>query len=77
VHAHATVTAVGPGNVRINRVTQWRVRYRYQDQLGREHEGRSPHLAPEEGEIWTQGDTANIKFDPQRPGKSVWLGKEA
>lgn len=74
-HTNATVSAVGPTNFRINGVTQWRVSYRYEDPLGREYRGKSPYLSPDGGEIWKEGDSANIMFDPQRPSKSLWIGK--
>jgi hypothetical protein len=71
----ATVVDVGPANVSFNGVPQWRVVYRYVDHRGREHEGRSTVMPPEEAQAWKPGDTATARFDTRAPRKSIWIGK--
>ncbi len=68
------VVSSQPTNFSINRVPQWRIRYRYRDLYGVEHEGRSGFLPPSVGSGWREGDTGQVKFDPQKPEKSIWLG---
>jgi hypothetical protein len=69
------ISKVGQTRTRINRVTQWQIHYRYQDHLGRNHEGRSHLLSPAEAADWRQGSTGTVRFDRQQPDVSVWLGK--
>jgi hypothetical protein len=70
--AAGTVLAVEPGNVAINRVRQWHVRYRYQDHVGRPQEGTSGPLPPDEARAVAVGDALTIRFDRQHPEESVW-----
>lgn len=72
--AEAVVLAVEQTNLSVNRVRQWRLRYRYRDVVGMEHEGKSGYLSPETASSWSQGDTCQVKYDPRRPEKSAWLG---
>jgi hypothetical protein len=67
-----SVVAVEPTNVRVNRVQQWRVRYRYQDHLGRTHEGVSGTVSPYEAGLVEVGGTLPVRFDRQRPEESTW-----
>ena len=73
--AEATVTAVEETSFSINRVPQWIIRYRYDDQLGRTHEGKSPYLSPQEANDWKQGDTGKVKYDRERSNMSLWIGR--
>ncbi len=73
--AEGTVVHIGPTNTTINRVRQWRIRYRYRDHLGRSQEGDSHLLAPEEASAWHEGDTGVVRFDRERPNRSIWIGK--
>lgn len=73
--AEGTILHVGPTNTTINRVHQWRIRYRYRDHLGRTQEGQSHLLSPDEASVWRVGDTGTIRFDRQQPDVSVWVGK--
>lgn len=73
--AEATVAEVGPADVSFNGVPQWRIRYRYQDQRGRMHDGESGLLVPEEAQEWKVGDKGVARFDASAPKKSVWVGK--
>lgn len=76
VAAEGTVLQVRRSNVAINKVTQWQIRYRYRDHVGRTHEGESDLLAPEEADAWSVGHTAEIRYDRQHPEESVWVGGE-
>lgn len=73
--AEGTILHVGPTNTTINRVRQWRIRYRYRDHLGRTQEGTSHLLSPDEASGWREGDTGTVRFDRQQPDVSVWVGK--
>jgi Protein of unknown function (DUF3592) len=73
--AHATVVQVGPGNVSLNGVPQWRIVYRYKDVRGRTHHGESNVMPPEEAQTWKTGDRGTVRFDARAPAKSVWIGK--
>lgn len=72
----ATVTAVAPTKISLNRQQQWAVYYQYRDHGGREQEGRSGYLAPDEAQSWNRGDIGKVRFDRERPGESIWLGHE-
>ena len=72
--AEGTVVDVRPGNIRINRVQQWNLHYRYQDHRGKFQTGKIP-LSPEEAETWKEGDTGKVRYDRLRPQKSIWIGK--
>jgi hypothetical protein len=73
--AEAEVIAVEETTVRFNRQPQWVIRYRYTDRMGEAHEGRSGYLDPEEAAAWSPGDRGVVRFDPRRPGVSIWIGK--
>lgn len=70
--AQGTVLGIEPSNVAVNRVRQWEVRYRYQDHIGRSHEGTSGALSPEDAHAVAVGDALTIRFDRHRPEESVW-----
>lgn len=74
IDAEATVTGVEQTNVSFNRRLQFRVRYEYRDQQSAEHEGDSGYLEWEEASRWTKGDSVAIRYDPQRPAESQWIG---
>jgi hypothetical protein len=75
VTTEGTVLRVGPTGLSINRIPQWRIHYRYRDQLGRTYEGQSHPVSPEEGSAWMVGDKANVRFDRRRPENSLWPGR--
>jgi hypothetical protein len=77
VRTEGTVTAVRETRFSVNRVRQWRIHYRYRDQAGRAHAARSGYLPPEQVEDWQEGDVGVVRFDPDRPEVSVWVGREA
>ena len=70
--ADATVAAVEETNVRVNRRTMWVVRYQYRDHSGQTHDGTSDYMAAEKANAWKRGDRIRVRFDPQKPGMSVW-----
>lgn len=70
--AQGAVLAIEPSNVAVNRVRQWEVRYRYQDHIGRSHEGTSGALSPDEAHAVAVGDTLAVRFDRDRSEQSVW-----
>lgn len=73
--AEAEVIAIDETNVKFNRHRQWVIRYRFTDRMGETHEGRSGYLDPEEAAAWNPGDRGVVRFDPRRPGVSMWIGK--
>ncbi|HXG05078.1 MAG TPA: DUF3592 domain-containing protein, partial [Candidatus Binatia bacterium] len=70
--ATGTILAIEPSHVAVNRARQWRLRYRYHDHFGRAHDGSSGLIAPEAAHALAVGDTVSIRFDPERPERSVW-----
>lgn len=72
--AEATVTDIDPSAIRINRVQQWTLRYRFQDVHGTAQTG-SCTVSPEEAEQWQVGHTGSVRYDPTRPRAHVWVGK--
>jgi Protein of unknown function (DUF3592) len=72
----AEVIAVVPTNFRINREPLWVIRYRYRDRIGKIHEGKTPHMPPEEARQWQVGDLGIVRFARNEPRKSIWIGKE-
>jgi hypothetical protein len=57
-------------------VSEWQqsIRYRYEDDMGRAHQGRSGYLSSAEASRWRVGDRCDIRFDRERPARSVWIG---
>lgn len=77
VAASATVTSVFETSTSTQRMIFWRLRYRYRDPAGVEHEGESHLLPPDEAAEWRVGATGPILYDPSRPARSAWLGRHA
>jgi hypothetical protein len=71
--AEATVTDVTPANIRINRMQQRAVHYRYQDAWGQSHTG-THIIAPDEAPQWPPGRRITVRYDAQRPHLHVWIG---
>jgi hypothetical protein len=69
----AIVTEVAPGNVHINGVPQWRLRYRFRDGKGEQREG-SCHLRADQAQRWRAGSEGRVRYDPARPRSNVWIG---
>lgn len=74
MNTEGVVVEVRPGMIRINRVQQMNLHYRYQDHRGNFHIGKIP-LSPEEAEGWKEGETGRVRYDRLRPQKSIWIGK--
>jgi len=72
----ATVTAVEMTNARVNRRPLWRVRFVFDDLYGASREGESGYLSAEEAQSYRVGEHAFIRYDPERPSESSWLGRE-
>ncbi|MBI3621639.1 MAG: hypothetical protein HY208_05560 [Nitrospirae bacterium] len=71
--AEATITEIAPANIRINRVQQWAIHYRYQDAYGQSHTD-SRIIIPEEAPQWQVGQRIAVRYDSQRPHLHVWIG---
>jgi hypothetical protein len=71
----ATVLGAEPTSTRVNGRYLWRVNYQYQDQAGQTHHGTSGLLSQEEALSWRPGALAVIRYDPDRPSTSIWLGR--
>ena len=76
VMTEATVASVTTGDLTINRQPLWVVHYRYPDPAGRTHEGRSGYMSLDEAQAWKPGDTGRVRFDPQNPADSIWIGRD-
>jgi hypothetical protein len=73
----ATVTSVFETSTATKGVPFWRLRYRYRDSRGTEHEGESDLLTPGEAGEWRAGASGPILYDAARPARSAWLGRHA
>jgi len=71
VPIEATVTAVEPTHFKIQKVTQWRVRYQYVDYGGHIHQGKSALLSPEAAHTYAVGQAVTARYDRERPTLSV------
>ncbi len=72
--ADATVTAVGPGNLSINDVQQWRIKYSFTDYKGRKVSGRTEHMAPDLASCWHCGEKGKVRYDKQNSQIHMWVG---
>jgi hypothetical protein len=71
-----TVTDVLQASMRVNDETPWQLRYRYVDHRGHEHRGISADLSAADAAQWQPGSTGAVRYDRDRPGRSVWLGNQ-
>lgn len=71
----ATVLGAEPTSTSVNGRYLWRVNYQYQDQSGQTYRGASSLLSQEEALTWQPGALAVIRYDPDRPSTSIWLGR--
>jgi len=74
--ADGEVIEVLPTNVRVNRVPQWAIRYRYRDYAGNSHEARTPPMPQEEARRWRPGERGEVRYESARPQRSVWRGRQ-
>lgn len=74
VPARATVTAVKETSYRHDGRRLWLVTYRYKDRHGQLHQGESGYLLPEEVEGLRTDDTGAVRYDPNSPTDSLWVG---
>jgi hypothetical protein len=74
VRASATVAEITAMNLRVNGRTQWKLQYEYRDSRNRPHR-QSLYLEADEARRWKPGDIGDVLFDPNRPGRAVWLGR--
>jgi hypothetical protein len=74
VTAEATVTDIGPSYLRINGVSQMKLRFRFQDAQGKTRNG-SCTMSPDEAGNWMLGHTGRVRYDPRKPSVNVWIGK--
>jgi len=74
--AVGSVTELAPGRVRINGVTQWVLRYRFQDASGRAREGKCA-LSPDEAASWKPGARGRVRYDARNPRAHLWTGERA
>jgi hypothetical protein len=69
----ATVAAIEPTSISINRRLQWVISDAYRDASGKDHKGRSWMMPPDEAGTFSPGDQATILYDPDRPAQSLWV----
>jgi len=55
----------------------WAIEYEYRDHLGETHEARSGPISTADVLRWKVGDACAVRFDRDRPDRSVWLGRTA
>jgi hypothetical protein len=73
----ATVTSSFETSTAVKGIPFWRLRYRYRDANGTEHEGESDFLTLKEAAAWRPGASGPILYDAARPATSAWLGRHA
>jgi hypothetical protein len=72
----AIVSSIEPTNTRVNRRMLWRVRYSYEDLNGVIHAGDSGYRTAEDAQSYRVGERVFIRYDPEQPSASIWLGRE-
>jgi hypothetical protein len=76
VTTQARVVAVERTFTRLNGRYLWKIRYEYRDPTGRVHEGESGYLERVDAESYRVGEQAFVRYDPQQPSASIWMGRE-
>ena len=74
--AEATITAIEQTSTRVNRRRLWRIRFVFDDLHGAPQAGESGYLAVDEAQSYRVGEHAFVRYDPERPADSIWLGRE-
>lgn len=72
----ATVTRIEETATRHNRRALWRIGYAFEDLHGTPRAGESGYLSAEEAQSYQVGERAFIRYDPDQPSESIWLGHE-
>jgi hypothetical protein len=72
----ATVTAIEETNTRVKRRPLWRVHYVYNDLYGSAQKGQSGYLSGEEAQSYHIDEQVFVRYDPEQPAESIWLGHE-
>ena len=72
----ATVVSVSPTGTTINDQRLWHVRYTYDDFTGMAQTGESGYLSVEDAQSYRVGQRVFVRYDPERPAESVWLGRD-
>jgi hypothetical protein len=67
----AVVTDVRAARLRVNGRQQGRVHYEFRDYQGGLHTGESSYMSLEDALQWKQGDRIRIRYDRDRPQRSV------
>lgn len=76
VTTQARVVEIARTNTRLNGRYLWKIRYEYRDSSGRFHEGVSSYLERLDAESYRVGGEGFVRYDPQKPSDSIWLGRE-
>jgi hypothetical protein len=76
VTAQARIVEVERTFTRLNGRYLWQIRYEYRDSSGRVHAGVSGYLERADAESYRVGEQAFVRYDPQQPSASIWLGRE-
>jgi hypothetical protein len=76
IPTRARVVRAERTNTRLNGRYLWQVRYEYRDATGRVYQGVSGYLERADAESYRQGDEALVRYDPDRPSASIWVGRE-
>lgn len=72
----ATITAIEPTGTKVNNRRLWHVRYTYDDATGLSQTGESGYLSAEDAQSYRVGQRVFVRYDPERPSESVWLGRD-
>jgi hypothetical protein len=73
--AEGTVVAIEESNVTINKQRQWQIRYSYRDLTGHAHECISEWMSREKAFEWAEGQTGQVRYDPDEPSRAYWVGR--
>jgi Protein of unknown function (DUF3592) len=70
----ATVVAVEDSGLAVNKVTQKHIRFRFRDSGGRDRDGFSAPMPPDDAYDWSPGDLGEIRYDAANPDDHIWTG---
>jgi len=72
----ATIVAVEPTNTKVNTRRLWRIRYAYDGLSGVSQTGDSGYPSAEEAQGYRVGNRVFVRYDPEQPTVSMWLGRD-